>query len=200
MSDSAEAFIRWALDGSKEEVPGGIDGGMEECRGENRAGVAPGPAVEKACDGGQDHVAPVGKVIVGDVREAKEKGSDPPADEVTLGCSREHILEQAAEEKLFGPGGEKQNSDGKKWERLPLGDLWSKLDEMHALAEWNGNAGKYDEAGQDEEAPMASPTDRIADAVDAANKHEARERDIHAKEHGENVGKTPARVRPEPMR
>ncbi len=74
-------------------MPGGIDGGMDESGGEDRAGLAPGPAVEKAGDGGENHVAPVGKVIVGDVREAEEKRSDAPAHEVALGGARKHILQ-----------------------------------------------------------------------------------------------------------
>src|SRR6266481_1104829 len=62
---------------SKEEMPGDIDGGVDERGGENRAGLAPSPAVEKPGDGGQDHIAPVGEAHVGDVREPEENGGGP---------------------------------------------------------------------------------------------------------------------------
>src|SRR5216684_1174932 len=41
---------RRALNRSKEKVPGNIHGGVEQRGGENRSGLAPGPAVEKAGD------------------------------------------------------------------------------------------------------------------------------------------------------
>src|SRR5713226_9885262 len=111
-------FVSWKmlanLDRSKEEVPHDVDGGMDQCRGENRAGFAPRPAVEKAGDGGEDHVAPVGKAHVGDVREAEENGSGPPAGKIALGASRKHVLQQAAEENLFWPRREEQNAKRQK--------------------------------------------------------------------------------------
>src|SRR5260370_2813322 len=63
--------MRGALDCEKGKVPVDGAGGVDQRGGENRAGLAPGPAVEKAGDGSQDHVAPVGKAQVGDVRKAK---------------------------------------------------------------------------------------------------------------------------------
>src|SRR5256885_7434843 len=55
--------------------------------------------------------SPVWKAHVGDVREAKENGSGPPAGEVAMRSAREHVLQQAAEEELFGPRGEKENAE-----------------------------------------------------------------------------------------
>src|SRR5207237_9963656 len=95
------------LEGSKEEVPSYVNGGVDEGGGEDRAGLAPGPAIEKAGDGSQDHVAPIGKAHVGDVREAKDNRGNPPTREVTFSGARKDVLEQAAEEKLFRPGSEK---------------------------------------------------------------------------------------------
>src|SRR5260370_26315952 len=103
--------MRRALDVSNEKVPGDVQGGVDQSGGEKRAGLAPGPAVEKAGDGSQDHVAPVGKAQVGDVRKAENNRGDPPTREIALGGTGQHVLEQAAEEKLFRPGGEKQNAE-----------------------------------------------------------------------------------------
>src|SRR2546426_12719071 len=51
-------FVAWEmpakLDRSKEEMPGDVHGGMDQVGGEDRAGLAPRPAVEEAGDGGQD--------------------------------------------------------------------------------------------------------------------------------------------------
>src|SRR5712692_6006680 len=169
-------------------MPGDVHGGVDECGGENRAGLAPRPPVEKAGNGGQDHVAPVWETHVGDVREAEENRSGPPAGKIAMGSARKQVLEQAAEEKLFGPSGEEENAERNERQRLQLRPLWFKLNEMYELAQWNGDAPEGNEACCDEEAPMAAPADRIADPVDAAEKQEARECDVDAKEHGENVG------------
>src|ERR1700682_1839960 len=95
-------------------MPGDIDGGVDQGGGESRAGLAPRPAVEKAGDRGQNHITPVGKAHVGDVREAEENGSGPPAGKIALGCSRKHVLQQAAEKKLFWARGEEQNAWSQK--------------------------------------------------------------------------------------
>src|SRR5260370_29939376 len=71
---------------------------------------------------------------------------------------------------------------------------------MERVARRNGEAAEDEETGKNEEAPMTAPADGIADAVDAAEKREGRQRDVYAEEHGENVGKTAARIRPEPVR
>src|SRR6202171_3159560 len=188
------------LDRSEEEMPGDIDGGVDQGGGENRAGLAPRPAVEKAGDGGQDHVTPVGKANVGDVRKAEENGSGPPAGKIAVGCSSKHVLQQAAEEKLFWPRREEQNAQRQKRERFPLRPLRRKLDEVHGLAQRNGDAAENDETRHDEETPTAAPADRIADAVDAAEKQERRKRDVYAEKHGENVGEPPPPHRPQPVR
>ena len=51
------------------------DGGSKD-----RAGLAPRPAVEQTRDGGEQDVAPVGKMHVGDVRKAEQDGGGDPAD------------------------------------------------------------------------------------------------------------------------
>src|SRR5689334_8922191 len=99
------------LEGSKGKVPGYINSGMDQRRRENRAGFAPGPAIEKSGDGGEDHIAPIRKAHVGDVREAKDDRGDPPTSEIALSGTRKDILQQPAEEKLFGPSGEKENAE-----------------------------------------------------------------------------------------
>src|SRR6266446_1906545 len=106
VSDSAEPLMRYALERSEKEVPGDVHRGMDQCGGENRAGLAPSPAVEKAGDGGQDHVAPIGKAHVGDVGKAKDNRGDPPTDGITgsadaaekqEGCERDVDAEEHRE-------------------------------------------------------------------------------------------------------
>ena len=52
---------RRALHGVKKEVPGGVHGGVHDSGGKDGTRFAPSPAVENACDGGQDDITPVGK-------------------------------------------------------------------------------------------------------------------------------------------
>jgi len=60
---------------------------------------------------------------VGDVRRAKEDRGGDPADGVAVGGAGEKILQQAAEEEFFRPGGEEKNGDG-EWEKgFPLGEV-----------------------------------------------------------------------------
>src|SRR5216683_7539041 len=153
-------------------MPGDVHGGVEQGGGEDRAGLAPRPAVEKAGDGGEDHVALVGETHVGDVREAEKDGGGPPAGQVALAGADEQVLQQAAEEQLFGPSGEKENAQRKKRERLQLRPLRRKFHEVHGLAQRNGDAAEDDKARGDEKTPMMSPANGIADAVEAAEKQE----------------------------
>src|SRR5258706_13014400 len=198
------SFVSWEkaaiLDRAEEEMPGDIDGCVDHGGGENQAGLAPPPAVEKDGDGGQNHVAPDGKAHVGDVREAEENGSGPPAGRIALGCSRKHVLQQAAEEKLFWPRREKQNANRQKLERFPLPPLRRKFAEVHGPPQRNRNATQNDEPPPNEAAPTAAPADRIADAVDATEKQETRKRNVYAEKHGKNEGEAPALVRPQPVR
>src|SRR5260370_19790319 len=189
-----------SLHRSKEEMPGDSDGGGDEGGGENRAGLAPSPAVEKPGDGGQDHIAPVGEAHVGDVRDPEENGGGPPAREIALGRARKQILEQAAEEELFGPSSEEENAEGNEGQRPQLRPLRIELNEMDCMAHGDGDARENDEACRDEEAQMVAPADGVADAIDAAQKQETSKRDVHAEKNRENVGETSAGVRPEPMR
>src|SRR5260370_34870833 len=110
------------------------------------------------------------------------------------------ILQQAAEEKFFGPSGEEENAEGNVGQRLQLRPLRIELNEMYCLAQRNSDAGENDEACRDEEAPMMAPPNGVADAIDAAQKQETGNDDVDAEEDSENVGETPARVRPEPVR
>src|SRR5947209_5884799 len=69
----APAMLRAA----EEKVPGGVHQGVHDGRGEDRAGLAPRPAIKESCDGSEDDVTPVGEAHVRDVREAEEHGSGP---------------------------------------------------------------------------------------------------------------------------
>src|SRR5271168_694726 len=180
-------------------MPGDVDGGVYQRGGEDRAGLAPGPAVEKAGDGREDDVAPVGEAAVGDVREAEEHGGRPPAGKLALRRARKHVLEQATKKKFFGPRGEEQNAERYERKGTPRAPARRELDEVQAFAERNANAAKHDEAAENVQAPTRAPGNRVADAVHAAQKHERGQRNGNAEQHGENVRETAARVRPEPL-
>src|SRR6267378_2817353 len=156
--------MRSNLHRSKEKMPCNIHGGVEQCGGENRAGLAPSPTVEKTGDGGQDYVAPVGEAHVGDVREAEENGGGPPAGKIALRSTRKQILEEAEEE----------NADGNEGQRLQLRPLRIELNEMDGLAQGNGDASENDETCGDEKAPMMAPPAGVADAIDAEQKQRGR--------------------------
>ncbi len=149
-------------------MPANIHGGVEQRGGENRAGLAPGPAVEKTGDGGQDYVAPVGEAHVGDVREAEQDGGGPPTGEIALARARKHILEQAAEEKLFGPSGEEENSERNERQGPQLRPLRIELNEVYCPAKGDGDASENDETCHHEKGPMMAPPDGVADAIGAA--------------------------------
>src|SRR5215467_1199213 len=101
-------------------MPGGVHGSVDERGGKNGARSAPGPAVEDARDGGQDHVAPVGKAKIRYVGEAEKHGGGPPACHFALRCARQSILQQAPEEKFFGPRREEENAKPCKRQRFPV--------------------------------------------------------------------------------
>src|ERR1700687_261821 len=181
-------------------MPGGVDASVDQRGGEDGVGAAPGPAIEETGDGGEEDVAPVGKTEVGDVREAEEDRSSPPAGDIACAGPREHILEQPPEEKFFRPGVEEKDGDGEKREREPRVPLRRKVEEVHAAAERDGDGAEDEEAGEYEKTPAAAPADVVADAGNFADKDEGGESDIEAEQHGENVGEACVGIRPEPVR
>src|SRR5689334_13487904 len=100
-------------------MPSGVHGAMNQCRSKDGSGSAPRPAIENTRNGGKNHVAPVGKSQVRDVREAKQDRSGPPAGNFALGRAGQKILQQATKEKLFWPGGEEKNAQRGQRKRLP---------------------------------------------------------------------------------
>src|SRR6267142_6323676 len=110
------------LRSDEEEVPQDVDGGMDQGGSEDGTRFAPDPAIEEAGDRSKENVTPVWEVQVGDVREAEEDGGGKPSDGFAFGGLRKKILQQAAEEELFRPGGEDQNGRGKRKEGFPFGD------------------------------------------------------------------------------
>ena len=70
----------------EQEVPGGVDGGVHQGGSKDGTGLPPGPSVEKAGKGGENHVAPIGKAHVGDVGEAEENRGGPPSGKIALRC------------------------------------------------------------------------------------------------------------------
>src|SRR6266446_10258821 len=181
-------------------MPQDIHGGVDQRRSEDRARLAPRPSVEKARDGSEQHVAPVGKAHVGDVGETKKKGSGPPAREFAFGSAGQHVLEQAAEKKFFRPGGKKENTEREQGQRFPLAEARGKFDEVDGLAQRNGDAAEDDEAGEHEKAPVAAPADGITDAVDAAQENERGQRDVDAEQYREHVREAAPGIGPQPVR
>src|SRR6266403_2133140 len=108
-------------------MPQDVHGGVDQRRSEDRARLAPRPSIEKACDGSEQHVAPVGKAHVGDVGETKKKGSGPPAREFAFGSTSQHVLEQAAKKRLPSESNGsdfhslKRGANSMKWMARPRG-------------------------------------------------------------------------------
>src|ERR1700739_3641264 len=77
------------VSGSQEEdMPEDVDASVDQGGGEDGVGLAPGPAIDEAGDGGEEDVAPVRELpVVGDVRKAEEDGCGDPAGGVAVGGS-----------------------------------------------------------------------------------------------------------------
>src|SRR5207302_903267 len=113
-------------------------------------------------DGGEQHVAPVGEVHVGDVREAEEDGGGDPADGVAIGGAGEKILQQAAEEKFFRPGSEEEDAKGEREEGFPFVPTRSEREEVEFDSERNGDTSEERECGKNIERPATAPCDGVA--------------------------------------
>ena len=111
-------------------MPEDVDACVDQGGGEDGIGFAPGPAIEEAGDGCKQDVAPVWEMHIAKVGEAEEDGGGDPACGFALGGLGEEILQQAAEEKLFGPGSEEKNGDGKWDEGFPFVDTRRVDEEM----------------------------------------------------------------------
>src|SRR5260370_18685706 len=134
------------------------------------------------------------------MREAEENRSGPPSSKIAFAGTREHVLQQAAEEKFLRPCSEEQDGDAEKRERAPRVPLRRELDEVHGLAKRNGDGPEDDETADDVESPAAAPADVVADAGECAHQDKSGERDVDAEQHSEDVGEAFARIRPEPVR
>lgn len=167
--------------GQEEDVPEDVYAGVDQGGGEDGIGFAPGPAVEEACDGGEEDVAPVGEVlVVGDVGKAEEDGGGDPASGVAVGGAREKILQEAAEEKFFRPGSEKKNGDRERKEGFPFVDVRGVDEEVDFQTERNDYAGDEDERAEDVEGPVGAPGDVVADAFAAAEEKKSCDGDVDA--------------------
>jgi len=93
----------------KQEVPSCIDGGVHQGRSKDGTGFPPSPPVKKAGKRSQNHVAPVGEAHIADVGKAEQNRGGPPSGKIALRCLGEEVLQQAAKQELFWPGGEKEN-------------------------------------------------------------------------------------------
>ena len=127
----------------KQEVPDRINQCMHDRRSEDRPRPAPSPPIKQSGNRRQNHVAPIWETHVGDVREAEQHRSRPPARHLALRRSRQQILQQPAEQKLLRPSRETQNRQGQEGKRLPLRPTWRKLYKMNDGAEWNGDRGEH---------------------------------------------------------
>src|SRR5205085_5867473 len=162
----------------EQEMPRRVHSRVNERGGKNRSGSSPRPAVENPCNGSKHDVAPVRESQIGDMRKSEEDGSGPPAGNFALGSAGQEILQQAPEEKFLRPGGEEENAQSGQRQRLPFAPLRFELDEVHACAQRNGNAGEGEKSGQDEKSPALAPAKGVPHAVDVPQEDECRE--VHA--------------------
>src|SRR5439155_25177184 len=101
-----------------------------------------------------------------------------------------------AKQEFFRPGSEEQNGDGGERERFPFTPARRKRNKVQSLAEEDGNAREDGKAGENEEAPVTSPADRVAGAINAAQQQEGREGDVDYQKRREHVSELGFRIRP----
>ncbi len=132
--------------------------------------------------------------------EAEEDRGGDPAGGVAVGGAREKILQQAAEEKFFWPGGKKKDGDGEREEGFPFVDVRGVNEEVDFQAKRNDDAGDEDERAEDVEGPVGAPGDVVADAFAAAEEEKSCDGDVDGEHNGKDVSEPSAGVRPKPLR
>ncbi len=184
----------------KQEMPKRVHQCMNNRRRKHRVRLAPGPPIKHSGDRSQNHVPPIRKPHVRNMREPKQNGGDHPADSFVLRSPLQHVLQQPAKQKLFRPGREAKNRQRQERQRLPFTPARTERDEMHRRPKRNRNRSKRDEAPEDIYRPTRSPADVVSRARKLPYQQERRNRDGHAKQHSEHIRQSPARKRPEPVR
>src|SRR5262245_48740260 len=138
---------------------------MDESRCENRSRLSPRPAVEHPRDRRQQHILPVGKMHIRNVRKAEEDGSANQTGDFAVTRAREEVLQQPPEKKLFRPRRKKENSDRQRNERLPLTELGRISNEVHSNAQRNRDAREHYKRPDNVKSPAAAPSDVVANIL-----------------------------------
>ena len=136
-------------------------------------------------------------MLIGDVRKAEENRRGTPAGEIALHRARQHVLQKAPKKKFFGPGGEKQDSRGRYGDGFPFVPLGIEADEADSLPQYRRNQRENGVAAENKESPVASPTDGVADAGQAAQQKKRRQGDIHRKQDRHHIAEASLGIRPE---
>ena len=79
--------------------------------------------VKKPRNRSENHVTPVGKPHVSDVRKTEKDRGRPPTGKLALAGTGQHILQQSAEENFLRPRGKEKDGD------VPEGNRWPRVTE-----------------------------------------------------------------------
>src|SRR5580704_6825850 len=96
----------------KQEVPDRIDQRVHHCRSKDRPRPAPSPSIKQPGNRRQDHIAPIWETHIRNMREPEQHRRRPPARHLAFRRPRQHILQQATEQKFLWPSRETQNRQG----------------------------------------------------------------------------------------
>jgi len=184
----------------KQEMPQRIHQRMHNRRREHRPRRAPCPPIKQPRDRRQNHIPPIRKPHVRNVREPKQNRSQYPSDVFVLRSPLQHVLQQPAKQKLLRPRREAKDRQRQERQRLPLSPTRAERYKMHCGSEGNRNRRKSQKASEDIQRPSRPPIDVVSRSRELPHQQKCRDRNSHAKQHREHVRQSPTRKRPEPMR
>src|SRR5580704_16691635 len=184
----------------KQEMPQRVHQRMHNRRREHRLRLPPRPPVKHPGDRRQNHIPPIRKTHVRNVRESKQNRSQHPAGVFVFHRPLQHVLQQSAKQKLLRPSRETKNREREERQGLPLAPPRTERHEMHRRPERNGNRRKRQEAAENVQRPSRSPTDAVSGSRKLPHQQKRRDRDGDAEHYRKHICQPTTGKWPEPMR
>src|ERR1700689_1521279 len=153
----------------KQEVPDRIHQRVHDRRREDRPRLSPRPSIKQSRDRRQNYVAPVREPHIRNMRKPEQDRRHHPSHIFIPARPRQYVLQQPAEQELFGPRGKTQNRERQKGKRFPLAPPRRKLHEVHRRPQRNSNRRKGEETTRNVNSPSRPPADVVADAAESPN-------------------------------
>src|SRR5580698_2208861 len=197
---SASSAIFSASQRPKQEMPQRVHQRMHSRRRKHRLRLPPRPPVKHPGDRRQNHVPPIRKTHVRNVRESKQNRGQNPAGGFVLHRPLQHVLQQSAKQKLLRPSRETKNREREERQRLPFAPPRTERHEMHRRPERNGNCRKRQEAPENVQRPTWSPTDVVSGSRKLPHQQKRRDRDGDAEHYRKHICQPTTGKWPEPMR